>query len=167
MKSRLLASVAVGAAVALGLTGCTFITPQSTAVEYSAGDGVNVEGSAPLEVRNVIVVANPEGTAGNLIAAIVNPPTNRKASYQVCEDLRAEADEWALTTETTSGSWWPDFLAWLAARSGHGVDRGGGGGAAAGVRGRDAGMHRLSADANAEAGDIITNRCRFSEAGPP
>ncbi|HET8927516.1 MAG TPA: DNA modification methylase [Microbacterium sp.] len=73
MKSRLLASVAVGAAVALGLTGCTFITPQSTEIEYSAGDGVNVVGSAPLEVRNVIVVANPEGTAGNLIAAIVNP----------------------------------------------------------------------------------------------
>jgi poly(3-hydroxyalkanoate) synthetase len=56
-------------------------------------------------------------TSGH-IAAIVNPPTNRKASYQIAQDLRAEADEWARTTETTSGSWWPDFLAWLAARSG-------------------------------------------------
>lgn len=56
-------------------------------------------------------------TSGH-IAAIVNPPTNRKASYQATDDLQAGADEWAQTSETTSGSWWPDFLAWLAARSG-------------------------------------------------
>ena len=56
-------------------------------------------------------------TSGH-IAAIVNPLTNAKASYQVSEDLRAEADEWARTTETTSGSWWADFLAWLATQSG-------------------------------------------------
>lgn len=86
MKSRLLASVALSAAVALGLTGCAFITPQSTTIQYSPGDGVNVDGSAPLEVRNVIVVANPEGTAGNLIAAIVNP-TDRS------ETLRMEVGE--------------------------------------------------------------------------
>ena len=73
MNSRLLASLALAAAAAIGLTGCTFITPQSTQIQYSPGDGVNIDGSAPLEVRNVIVVANAEGTAGNLIAAVVNP----------------------------------------------------------------------------------------------
>ena len=73
MKSRLLASLALAAAAVVGLTGCTFMTPQSTTIEYSPADGVNVDGSAPLEVRNAVVVANPEGTAGNLIAAVVNP----------------------------------------------------------------------------------------------
>ncbi|MFT4231075.1 MAG: DNA modification methylase [Microbacterium sp.] len=72
-KSRLLAALALSAAVALGATGCTFITPQSTELEYSPSDGVEVFGSAPLQVRNALVVANEEGTAGNLVAAIVNP----------------------------------------------------------------------------------------------
>ena len=52
-------------------------------------------------------------TSGH-IAAIVNPPTNRKASYQVAQDLGPRRTSGARTTETTSGSWWPDFLAWLA-----------------------------------------------------
>ncbi|MFV0320144.1 MAG: DNA modification methylase [Microbacterium sp.] len=73
MKSRLVVSVALGAAVVLGTAGCTFMTPQSTTIQYSPADGVNVDGSKPLEVLNAVVVANDEGTAGNLIAAIVNP----------------------------------------------------------------------------------------------
>lgn len=73
MKSRLIASLVVGAAVVLGTSGCAFITPQGTEIEYSPSDGVTVFGSAPLEVRNALVVANEDGTAGNLVAAIVNP----------------------------------------------------------------------------------------------
>lgn len=73
MKSRLIASLALGVAVAIGTTGCAFITPQGTEIEYSPSDGVTVAGSAPLEVRNAFVVANEDGTAGNLVAAIVNP----------------------------------------------------------------------------------------------
>ncbi|MFT4219814.1 MAG: DNA modification methylase [Microbacterium sp.] len=73
MKSRLIASLALGAAVILGATGCAMISPQATTVHYSPADGVNVDGSAPLEVRNAVVIANEEGTAGNLVAAIVNP----------------------------------------------------------------------------------------------
>jgi hypothetical protein len=73
VKSRLIASLAVGAAIVLGSSGCAFITPQGTEIEYSPSDGVTVFGSAPLQVRNALVVANEEGTAGNLVAAIVNP----------------------------------------------------------------------------------------------
>lgn len=72
-RSRLVASIALGAAVVLGATGCTFMTPQSTEIVYSPSDGVLVQGSAPLEVRNALVIANEDGTAGNLVAAIVNP----------------------------------------------------------------------------------------------
>lgn len=74
MKSRLFASVAVSAAVVLGATGCSMISPQGTTVSYSAGDGVNVAvvQGAPLEVRNALIVATDDGSTGNLLAGIVN-----------------------------------------------------------------------------------------------
>lgn len=74
MKSRLVASVALSAVVLLGTTGCTFITPQSTKIEYSASDGVNIaDTDGPLQIRNAMVIATEDGAVGNLIAAIVNP----------------------------------------------------------------------------------------------
>jgi hypothetical protein len=73
VKSRLIASLALGAAIALGTTGCAFITPVSTSVPYSPSDGMNVPvTSGPLQVRNALVVANEDGTKGNLVAAIIN-----------------------------------------------------------------------------------------------
>jgi hypothetical protein len=74
VKSRLLASVAVCAAVVLGATGCAMISPQGTTIAYSPSDGINVADApgAPLQVRNALVVANDAGTVGNLVAGIVN-----------------------------------------------------------------------------------------------
>lgn len=73
MKSRLVASAALSALVLLGATGCTFITPQSTEVKYSASDGVNISDSdGPLQIRNAMVIATEDGATGNLVAAIVN-----------------------------------------------------------------------------------------------
>ncbi|MEV8135950.1 DNA modification methylase [Microbacterium aurantiacum] len=70
---RLIASAALGAAVVLGATGCTFLTPQSTTIQYSAAEGVNVFDSGPLEVRNAFIVADETGAVGNFVAAVVNP----------------------------------------------------------------------------------------------
>jgi polyhydroxyalkanoate synthase len=42
------------------------------------------------------------------IASLVNPPSNPKSTFQVAP-------------ETTKGSWWPDYTAWLAERSGEEV----------------------------------------------
>ncbi|MFJ6652848.1 DNA modification methylase [Microbacterium sp. NPDC091313] len=72
MKPRLLATAALGAAILLGATGCAFITPQSTEIQYSASDGVNVPNSGPLKVRNALIITDAEGAAGSMIAAIVN-----------------------------------------------------------------------------------------------
>ncbi|WP_264631874.1 DNA modification methylase [Microbacterium hydrothermale] len=73
VKTRLIASIAVGAAVVLGTTGCNLIAPQATTIDYSASDGVNVPAdSGPLHVRNALIVADEDGTTGNLVAAIVN-----------------------------------------------------------------------------------------------
>lgn len=72
IPSRLLASVAVGAVIVLGASGCSMLSPQATTIPYSPSDGVNVPDSGPLDVRNALVVADESGTVGNFIAAIVN-----------------------------------------------------------------------------------------------
>jgi polyhydroxyalkanoate synthase len=56
-------------------------------------------------------------TSGH-IAALVNPPSNPKASYQTNKDNPADAQQWLLTAETQQGSWWPDLVAWLGERCG-------------------------------------------------
>ena len=56
-------------------------------------------------------------TSGH-IAAIVNPPTNARATHQVSTDLGVDATTWQQATPMTTGSWWPDYLTWLSARSG-------------------------------------------------
>jgi hypothetical protein len=73
VKSRLIASLAMGAAVLLGATGCSMIAPQGTTVQYAPSDGISVpDASGPLRVRNALIVANEDGSAGNLVAAVVN-----------------------------------------------------------------------------------------------
>ncbi|BDZ37517.1 DNA modification methylase [Microbacterium suwonense] len=70
---RLVAAVALGAAIALGTTGCTFITHQATTNVYPASDGVNVESTGgPVVVRNALIIATDDGSAGNLVAALIN-----------------------------------------------------------------------------------------------
>ncbi len=86
MKTRLFASLAVGAAVVLGTTGCNLVAPQATTIDYSASDGVNVPESGPLQVRNALIVADEEGTAGNFVAAVVNDTTE-------AQTLRLEVGE--------------------------------------------------------------------------
>jgi polyhydroxyalkanoate synthase len=56
-------------------------------------------------------------TSGH-IAALVNPPGNPKASYQVNKENPADPQQWLKTAHTEHGSWWPDALAWLGERTG-------------------------------------------------
>jgi polyhydroxyalkanoate synthase subunit PhaC len=56
------------------------------------------------------------------IAAMVNPPGNEKASYQVAEQSPADPQQWLRSAETCRGSWWPDYAAWLAERCGEEKD---------------------------------------------
>jgi polyhydroxyalkanoate synthase len=56
-------------------------------------------------------------TSGH-IAAIVNPPGNPRSSYRVNDAAPADPQEWLAGAATESGSWWPDFAAWLSRRSG-------------------------------------------------
>jgi polyhydroxyalkanoate synthase len=56
-------------------------------------------------------------TSGH-IAAMVNPPANEKAGYQVAKECPEDPQEWLRLAESGRGSWWPDYAAWLAERSG-------------------------------------------------
>src|SRR5690606_37225954 len=66
IKSRLVASVALAVAVAVGTSGCAMVSTQATTIPYSPADGVNIPDSGPLKVRNVLIVADEEGIDGNL-----------------------------------------------------------------------------------------------------
>jgi polyhydroxyalkanoate synthase len=52
------------------------------------------------------------------IASLVNPPTNPKSTFQVATSTPPDPGEWLAQAETTKGSWWPDYMAWLGERSG-------------------------------------------------
>lgn len=70
---RLVATIALGAALALGTTGCTFITSQATMNEYAASDGANVDATGgDIVVRNAMIIATEDGSTGNLVAAFIN-----------------------------------------------------------------------------------------------
>jgi polyhydroxyalkanoate synthase len=57
-------------------------------------------------------------TSGH-IAALVNPPGGKKASYQVSDGVAGlTAPAWQESAPLEQGSWWPDYASWLAARSG-------------------------------------------------
>jgi poly[(R)-3-hydroxyalkanoate] polymerase subunit PhaC len=56
-------------------------------------------------------------TSGH-IAAMVNPPGNEKARYQVAKDCPEDPQEWLRHAESYRGSWWPDYAAWLAEHCG-------------------------------------------------
>ena len=56
-------------------------------------------------------------TSGH-IAAMVNPPGNDKARYQLAKECPEDPEEWLRHAETCHGSWWPDYAGWLAERCG-------------------------------------------------
>ena len=56
-------------------------------------------------------------TSGH-IAAMVNPPANDKARYQLAKECPEDPQEWLRLAETCHGSWWPDYADWLAERCG-------------------------------------------------
>ncbi len=56
-------------------------------------------------------------TSGH-IAAMVNPPGNDKASFQTAPDNPPEAQDWLAVASKIKGSWWDDYVSWLAERTG-------------------------------------------------
>src|SRR6202167_51121 len=56
-------------------------------------------------------------TSGH-IAAMVHPPGNAKAKYQLAEECPDDPKEFLRQAEPRQGSWWADYAGWLAERCG-------------------------------------------------
>src|SRR3984957_11750280 len=56
-------------------------------------------------------------TSGH-IAAMVNPPGNAKARYQLAEECPDDPKEFLRQAESRQGGWWSDYAGWLARRCG-------------------------------------------------
>jgi polyhydroxyalkanoate synthase len=56
-------------------------------------------------------------TSGH-IAALVNPPGNPKASFQMNKENPTDPAVWLKGAESQQGTWWTDASAWLAERCG-------------------------------------------------
>ena len=52
------------------------------------------------------------------IAAMVNPPSNPKATFRLAPGNPSDHRDWLAQAETVQGSWWTDYTTWLAGRSG-------------------------------------------------
>lgn len=57
------------------------------------------------------------GSSGH-IAGVVNPPAKQRRNYWVNQKLSKSPDTWFKAAEQKPGSWWNDWLAWLAKHSG-------------------------------------------------
>lgn len=109
MTSRALASIALGAAVILGATGCNMISPQATTIPYSAAEGINIDdASGPVKVRNLFIVADESGENGNLIGNFINNTNeDHTVSIQIGEGsdaISVEVDVDANSTVALGGA---------------------------------------------------------------
>jgi polyhydroxyalkanoate synthase len=56
--------------------------------------------------------------SGGHIQSIITPPTNRKIRYFANPNTPKDSAEWMSGAAENQGSWWPDWSAWIAQRSG-------------------------------------------------
>jgi polyhydroxyalkanoate synthase len=57
------------------------------------------------------------GASGH-IAGVINPPQKQKYGYWTNTDKPADPEAWLAGAKSTQGSWWPDWIRWLARNSG-------------------------------------------------
>ncbi|PRI10555.1 DNA modification methylase [Leucobacter massiliensis] len=74
MKTRLATSVALAAALALGMTGCSLIAPQGTLKPYAPSDGIDLNVES-VDVRNILLVQDESGENFNVVFGAVNRTT--------------------------------------------------------------------------------------------
>ncbi len=70
MRSRVVASAAVAAVLALATAGCGFITPQGTEMVRDLADGVNTK-IGDVAIENALVISD-NGQTGNLVFRGIN-----------------------------------------------------------------------------------------------
>ena len=69
--ARTAASVVVAAFLLVGISGCTFVTPQATLIEYNPGNGVAGRVGS-VDLRNVVAVTADDGETVSLLITLIN-----------------------------------------------------------------------------------------------
>ena len=69
-----LATAALGIGL-LSVSGCGYINPQQTSVQYSASDGTRTD-LGPVQLRNMLIISDGENKPGRVIGAVYNTSSN-------------------------------------------------------------------------------------------
>ena len=69
--ARAAASVTLAGAIVLGISGCTFLTPQATLIQYDPGDGIGAT-VGNVDVRNALGIAGEDGKAISVMITLIN-----------------------------------------------------------------------------------------------
>lgn len=85
MRARVLVSVAVAAAIAVGATGCEFISPADTKNIKQITDGVNVS-TGSVDVRNALLISDTGKDARFVGTLINNGSKGRTVSVEIGGD---------------------------------------------------------------------------------
>jgi hypothetical protein len=70
VRRRIAVAAVLAVGLALGTTGCTFLTPVATLIKYNPGNGVSLD-LGKLQVRNAFAIS-PKNTDANLIGVFIN-----------------------------------------------------------------------------------------------
>lgn len=97
VKARLITSVVLAGAVALGTTGCGFFVPVETKYEYAPSDGVNLN-AGDVRVRNALFIVNEDATAFNLTMSTINT-TNKASKLNITAVIDGKRTEKSIIVE--------------------------------------------------------------------
>lgn len=70
MRARIATSIALAAALAATLVGCSYVTPQASLQPYEPSDGVSAS-VGDIDVRNAMILSE-DGISGNLVLHAIN-----------------------------------------------------------------------------------------------
>lgn len=106
VTKRFIPAAALAGAFTMGMTGCAYVTPQATTIEYSASDGVNGT-VGDVQLSNVLAVSedgedvtllgrltnNGEDTARVTLESVDSPDVSEQVTVGADEFVDLSADE--------------------------------------------------------------------------
>ncbi|MDQ1498606.1 MAG: poly[(R)-3-hydroxyalkanoate] polymerase subunit PhaC [Actinomycetota bacterium] len=105
----------------LELLGTTIDLSKITCDAYSVGAETDHLTPWPACYRSVRLLGGDTrfvlSTSGH-VAAVIHPPGNPKSGYWIGDESIPDPDDWLAKATPHKGTWWEDWTAWLAERSG-------------------------------------------------